>query len=76
MVEGWQAEVDGKPVAPVKTASVVQRVVPVGPQSRRVVWEYRPSSLALGWKVMGAGWMGIVLCWAFGFASRRPRRVM
>jgi hypothetical protein len=75
MADGWQAEVDGKPTSPIPNTSVLQRVVPVGSQNRSVMWEYRPPSLALGWKLMGAGWVGVLLCWVFGlFASARPRR--
>jgi hypothetical protein len=75
MADGWQAEVDGKAVQPVRNPSVIQRVIPVGAQNRRVVWEYRPPALALGWRLMGVGWVGVLLCWAFGlFASARPRR--
>ena len=51
---GWRASVDGDP-APVLRADVMFQAVRVGPGTRRIVFEYRPTALRLGaWATLAA----------------------
>lgn len=68
---GWVAEVDGRP-APIATVDGAFRGVAIGPQARRVVFDYRPDFTAFG--AMAAGLALVVLAgWAL-VERRRGRR--
>jgi hypothetical protein len=68
---GWTVNIDGKPATPLPTKDAVGRAVRVSATDREVVWEYRPASLALGWKVMLAALLGMA---ALFLISRLPAR--
>ena len=64
---GWRAEVDGRP-APVLTANMLFRAVPVPAGTHTVVMRYRPAAVALGLCVSGAA---VVLTGALLVSTRR-----
>jgi hypothetical protein len=66
---GWSVTIDGRPAMPLPTKEAVGRLVKVTAKDREVVWEYRPASLTLGWKVMWGAFFGLLILFV---ASRRP----
>jgi hypothetical protein len=58
---GWEAFADGKPVPPSGVIlSPISRVVRVASGVKEVTWEYRPPSLALGWKLLAVGLLALL----------------
>jgi hypothetical protein len=74
--EGWQVEVDGKPVATLFLREADGKAVKVTAQNREVVWEFRPLSLSQGWKLCiigGLAWLGL---FATSFVQKRRIRTL
>ncbi len=59
---GWSARVDGRP-APLLSANLAQRAVPLPAGSHRVELTYRPPGFLAGVVVSGLGWLSL-LAWA------------
>jgi hypothetical protein len=70
---GWQATVDGEPVAIVR-ADHAFRGVPVNTGRHRVVFLYAPASLRRGAAVSLVAALGVILCLAWP-GARRGRSV-
>jgi len=68
---GWQAELDGRPVT-ILTANYVLRAVAVPAGRHRVVFRYRPASLALGASFSAAGLGIVLLAWLRGARRAAP----
>jgi hypothetical protein len=58
---GWTVTIDGRPATPLPVKEAVGRLVRVKAGDREVVWEYRPASLALGWRVALGAVFGMIL---------------
>ncbi len=74
---GWQARVDGV-AAPIFRTNFFVRGVVVPAGTRRVVFEYRPLSLALGATLSGLGllllfWIGLRFDWWWRFIGGGAR---
>jgi len=67
---GWQAWVDGER-APLWTANMIFRGVPLSAGAHRVVLRYRPMSIVLGGALSLASAAGVLV---LGFLAARARR--
>jgi hypothetical protein len=70
---GWEATVDGEPV-PVRRADLLFRAVRLDAGRHQVVFVFRPASLRIGAVVTMAGFVSLVVGFAWGLALSKARR--